>query len=299
MKLTIRNILAYLYAKGLLYSGASVRGMKKFHDSGNVLSLYFHNPAKDLFESTVKWLLHQGVNFISTDQLMDFYTAQIQLPKSSVLITVDDGWRDNKENLISIANRYKIPVTIFISTDPVIKQKPFWWSFNSQINEKGIGFMKTAKLKTWNNIERVTYLNGYGFSNAFSNEAMDEHDIRMADRSKYVTIESHTVSHPILTKCSDKEAEEEILLSKQQLEAIVGRKIKGFAYPNGSYGEREIALLKKHGYQYGFTTESGYLTLDKHRCLYSLPRIEVMEDVSFAENLCRIAGLWLKNKHDS
>jgi peptidoglycan/xylan/chitin deacetylase (PgdA/CDA1 family) len=299
MKWTTRNILAYLYAKAILYTGASERAMKKFQHSGDILSLYFHNPSKQLFEQTLKWLIKQGFNFISTEQLIGLFTTQSKIPRSSVVLTVDDGWRDNKENIIAIANQYKVPVTIFITTEPVLKQKPYWWTFNQQLNEEGIGFMKTNKLKTWTNIERITYLNGYGFSNAFSNEAMDENEVREADRSKYVFIESHTVTHPILTKCNDIEAEDEILLSKKHLEEIVGRKIKGFAYPNGSYGEREIALLKKHGYQYGFTTKSGYINLEKNRCLYSLPRIEVMEEVSFAENLCRMSGLWLKNRHDS
>lgn len=276
--------------------GAPERAMHTFQKSDKVLSLYFHNPSKVLFENTVKWLFDRKVNFISTDQLMDCFIGKIQLPSSPVLLTVDDGWRDNKENIITIAEHYKIPVTIFITTDPVIKQKPFWWSFNQQINSQGIGFVKTAKLKRWNNIERVTYLNGYGYSKAFSTEAMDEIDVRDVDRSKYVFIESHTVSHPILTKCNDDEAEEEIGLSKKQLEEIVGRDIKGFAYPNGSFGDREIALLKKHGYQYGFTTKSEYLSVDKNQCIFSLPRIEVLENVSFAENICRISGIWLKNK---
>ncbi len=299
MKWTIRNILAYLYAKGLLFTGAQERAIKKFHESENVLSLYFHNPSRELFERTIQWLLKQEVNFITTDQLMAYFTMQTKLPKSSVLLTVDDGWRENKENLISIADLYKVPVTLFVTTDPIIRQKPFWWSFNHKINEQGLGFIKTSTLKTWPNIERVTYLNGYGYLNAFSSEAMDENDLREADKSKYIFIESHTVSHPILTNCSDEEAEEEIHMSKKQLEAIIGRKINGFAYPNGSYGEREISLLKKYGYQYGFTTKSEYLTLEKNRCLYSLPRFEVLDNVSFAENLCRMSGLWLKNSHGS
>lgn len=299
MKWTTRNILAYLYAKAILFTGASERAMEKFHQSENVLSLFFHNPSKNHFEQIVKWLIKQGVNFISTEELLEYFTKQTELPRSSVLITVDDGWRENKENIIEVANLYQIPVTLFITTEPVLKQKPFWWSFNHRINEQGIGFIKTPKLKTWTNKERITYLNGNGFSNAFSSEAMDENDVREADQSKYVFIESHTVSHPILTNCNDSEAEEEIHMSKKQLEEIVGRKIKGFAYPNGFYGDREITLLKKHGYQYGFTTKSGYLSLDKSRCLYTLPRIEILDNVSFAENVCRMSGLWLKNRHGS
>jgi hypothetical protein len=62
----------------------------------------------------------------------------------------------------------------------------------------------------------------------------------------------------------------------------LGRKITGFAYPNGSHGVREIEFLKKHGYKYAFTTVPDYLDINKINCPYSLPRFEVYDDISFA-----------------
>ena len=296
MKWTIRNMLAYLYAKSLLFSGTANRSLKQFHSSENVLSIYFHNPSRSLFEKTIKWLMRQKVNFISTEQLNLMSQGKYIAPTSAVLITVDDGWRNNKENVIQVAKKFNIPVTIFVSTEPVLQQKPFWWSFNQQINQQGVGYIKSSVLKKWPNKERLAYLNGYGFLNAYAEEAMDEADLIETDKFKNVIIESHTISHPILTQCSDDEADREINLSKMQLEKTLGRKIKGFAYPNGAYAQREVMLLEKYGYDYAFTTKSAFLTPKDLQNRFELPRFEVLDHVSFAENKCRIAGVWLRKR---
>jgi peptidoglycan/xylan/chitin deacetylase (PgdA/CDA1 family) len=294
MKWTIRNTLAYLYAKTLLFSGATARSMNQFHTSDNVLSIYFHNPSSSLFEKTMKWLIGEKVNFISTEQLSLISKGKLKAPKSAVVITVDDGWKSNKENVIQIAKKLDIPVTIFVSTEPVLQQKPFWWSYNKRINQQGIGYMKSNVLKNWPNKERLAYLNGYGFLNAYAEEAMDETDLIESDQYSNICIESHTVSHPILTQCSDDEADKEIHLSKVQLEKTLGRKINGFAYPNGAYAQREIMLLEKYGYDYAFTTRSAFLTPKDLQNRFELPRFEVLDQVSFAENICRIAGIWFR-----
>lgn len=292
MKLTIRNMLAYLYANTLLFSGIASRSLKQFHESDDILSIFFHNPSRKLFEEIVKLLKRQNVTFISTEQLNMICKGKMVAPKSPVVITIDDGWLSNKENVVQVAKEHDIPVTIFVSTEPVYQQKPFWWSFNQTIYEQGIGYMNSRRLKKFPNNERIAYLNGYGFLNAFSQEAMSESDLIELVEYKNIFIESHTVTHPILSQCSDEEAEREIQLSKQQLETSLKTKIKGFAYPNGSYTPREKSLLEKHGYEYAFTTRSAFVKSNDLKNRFELPRIEVLDHVSFAENKCRVAGVW-------
>jgi peptidoglycan/xylan/chitin deacetylase (PgdA/CDA1 family) len=270
--------------------------MKRFHQSGDILSIYFHNPSLSLFEKTIKWLIKQKVTFISTEQLNLICEGKSVTPKSAVVITIDDGWKTNKENVIQVAKKFDIPVTIFVSTEPVFKQKPFWWSYNKIINQKGVGYMNSTTLKKWPNKERLAYLNGYGFLNAYAEEAMDEADLIDADKLANIFIESHTISHPILTQCTDEESETEIKLSKIQLEKTLRREVTGFAYPNGAYTQREVTLLEKYGYKYAFTTRSSFLTPNDFNNRYELPRFEVLDHVSFAENKCRVAGVWLRKK---
>lgn len=292
----MRNMLAYLFAEALLFSGIAKKSMNKFQNSNKILSIYSHNPSKELFENIISWLKSRNVNFISTEDMLAFYKEHKKLPHSPVVITIDDGWKGNVTNVIEVAKQHRIPVTIFVTTSPVLDRKPFWWIFNNELVYKGLGKLKNNHLKQYSNFEKLAYLNQFGFDNAISGDAMSISDIKEADASEHISIESHTVSHPILTRCTDEKSELEISLSKQQMERVLGRRIKGFAYPNGAFGNREIAFLKKHGYGYAFTTESAYLNMDLHQNVYRLPRIEVLENASLAENICRISGAWFKRK---
>lgn len=67
--------------------------------------------------------------------------------------------------------------------------------------------------------------------------------------AKGMTIGSHSVTHPYLTKISnDTELEREIVHSKEVLEEKLGTPITEFAYPFGQYDTRALALVKKAGY---------------------------------------------------
>lgn len=296
MKLSLRNTIAYLYANSLIYTGKVKKSMDAFHSDKFMLSIYFHDPSKELFEKTINWLKAQKVNFISTDELVQVMNGDLKPKHASVVLTVDDGWKGNKRNVIELAQLNNVPITIFVSLDPVIRRSPFWWSFVNKQKSKGFRMYDVKELKKMDNNHRLAYLNTYGFNTTIEHEAMTIDDIIEADGLQNIAIESHTVSHPILTRCTDQDSEYEIHKSKRLLEDILGRKITGFAYPNGSHGIREIKYLKKHGYKYAFTTVPDYLDLKKINCPYSLPRFEVYDEISFAENICRISGVWFRKK---
>jgi peptidoglycan/xylan/chitin deacetylase (PgdA/CDA1 family) len=296
MKLNLRNTIAYLYANSLIYSGKVKKSMEAFHENKFMLSIYFHDPSKELFEKTINWLKAQKVNFISTDELVQIMNGDLKPKPSSVVLTVDDGWKGNKNNIIEFAQLNNVPITIFVSLDPVVRRSPFWWSFVNKQKSKGLKMYDVKELKKMDNNHRLAYLNTYGFNTTIDHEAMTIDDIIEADGLQNIAIESHTVSHPILTKCTDQDSKYEIYKSKSLLEGILGRKIMGFAYPNGSHGMREIEYLKKHGYKYAFTTVPDYLDLKKVKCLYSLPRFEILDKISFAENICRMSGVWFRIK---
>lgn len=296
MKLNLRNTIAYLYANTLIYSGRVKKSMDAFHSDNFMLSIYFHDPSKELFGKTINWLKAQKVNFISTDELVQIMNGELLPKPSSVVLTVDDGWKGNKQNVIELAKLHNVPVTIFVSLDPIVKRSPFWWSFVNKQKSKGLSMYDVKDLKKMDNNHRLAYLNKFGFNTTIDQEAMTIDDIVEADGLQNIAIESHTISHPILTRCTDQDSEYEIHKSKKLLESILGRKITGFAYPNGSHGIREIEYLKKHGYKYAFTTVPDYLNLQKIKCPYSLPRFEVYDEISFAENICRIAGVWFRKE---
>jgi hypothetical protein len=128
-------------------------------------------------------------------------------------------------------------------------------------------------------------------------EAMTVDELQDVEKSGKVIIGSHTVTHPILPKCTDEEVYLEITHSKKQLEDILQHEINGFAYPNGDFTEREINMVERAGYQLAFSTKPYYLTAENIKEKYNLPRFEVLKDVSFAENICRMSGVWFRNNN--
>ncbi len=102
---------------------------------------------------------------------------------------------------------------------------------------------------------------------------------------------SHGKSHRVLIQ-NESIASEEILESKKIIEKKLGKEINSFSYPNGSYTQEVVKLVKKSGYCIAFGTESGFVSSKDEP--FTLKRINIHEDMtnSIPMFLARIAGLW-------
>jgi peptidoglycan/xylan/chitin deacetylase (PgdA/CDA1 family) len=61
-------------------------------------------------------------------------------------------------------------------------------------------------------------------------------------------IGAHTLTHPSLTRISERKAREEIGASKRTLEDIFGRPIRHFCYPYGDCDDRIADYVREAGY---------------------------------------------------
>jgi peptidoglycan/xylan/chitin deacetylase (PgdA/CDA1 family) len=128
--------------------------------------------------------------------------------------------------------------------------------------------------------------------------ALTIEQIENAVSSEYITIGSHTHTHPILTNCKESEVRCELHSSKQKLESWTGKEVKYFAYPNGDYHFREKQILKELNYRLAFNVQPRYITPDTIKDPYSLPRFSFVEGASFEENVCRMLGIWKFSKFE-
>ena len=119
-------------------------------------------------------------------------------------------------------------------------------------------------------VERLEALVGEGLAHGLM---LTPEMVVSLDRSG-IDIGAHTISHPILTSLDDASAELEIAGGKEQLEAIIGKKVRLFAYPNGKVGkdfdQRHLAMVRAAGYDAAFTTAVGAITRSLER--FQLPR---------------------------
>ena len=85
-----------------------------------------------------------------------------------------------------------------------------------------------------------------------------------------VDIAPHTVSHPHLTTVSDVELRTELVDSKAEIEAKLGKHCTEFAYPYGEHDERVRAAVRCAGYERAFALENG-----SQSDPYALPRLDL------------------------
>ena len=291
-----RNIAAFFLSYLLLITG-KIRKIKKRAAKGEfILSVYFHDPDRNLFEACVKWFLKHEFHFLTPDDLIAIASGAKPFPSSAVIFTADDGWRNNKDNIAAVANKYHVPVTIFASTEPVSGGNRFWWSAIYEAHKKDLINKGVQELKKVKNEERMQALKIANASLPAKREALTIEELKEISGTPFVTIGSHTVTHPMLTSCSDGQSFTEISESKKILSGWLNKPVDHFAYPNGDFTQREINFLNDCGYKSAFTTKPQYITPDSFKNLYTLPRFDVLETVSFAENICRMTGAWFNKK---
>jgi len=80
----------------------------------------------------------------------------------------------------------------------------------------------------------------------------DEEIIKL---SRDFEIGAHTMTHPRLTKISEREAFDEIRASKQYLEKLLRKEVSCFCYPGGNYNEKIMKFVEKSGFSYSRTTK--------------------------------------------
>ncbi len=72
---------------------------------------------------------------------------------------------------------------------------------------------------------------------------------------------SHTITHPILSRCHPAMVRQEIAEGREALEALVRRPVTLFAYPNGrpgwDYGPEHVAAVRNAGFRGAVSTGPG------------------------------------------
>ena len=254
-----------------------------FKRNPKILSIYFHDVKPESFERSLQWCRKHGYRFISLEELMAILEGRTEQDSKCVYISFDDGWKGNLD-LIPLFEKYKAPVTIFCAVQPVVEGGGFWWEYVLEAtgSRKLVEFFKTLPEEEFKaRVEEMKQTVPHG------RQAVTVEEMQAMDKTAYVDVQSHTVSHPILTNLSDEQLDFELKESKLYLSKILEKEVFAFSYPNGSLSEREVKVVRKH-YRCAVTTEEEY---PKVGCdMYRIPRIVQTED--YWTNLARIKGMW-------
>lgn len=78
----------------------------------------------------------------------------------------------------------------------------------------------------------------------------------VADLYRGHEVAAHTVTHPHLDRLTDERILAEVLEDRRALEELIGKPVRGMAYPYGAYDGRVIEVLREAGMAYARTCEN-------------------------------------------
>ncbi len=206
----------------------------------------------------------------------------------NIVITFDDGYKDNFTIAYPVLQKYKLPATIFLATDFISTGKAkfediitYLFSVNNvaTIDLHSLHLKKTLNTKNEKDatLSKICYtLNKLDIrkSEEVINELCTKYniesdrlnkvndimltwdEIRNIDR-KLITFGSHSISHQNLTKLSHNQQVNEVEKSKSVIEHKLKSSITGFSYPLGFFDNNVLKILKAAGYKYAITTIPG------------------------------------------
>ena len=276
-------------------------------------------------------VLSRYYQFVSLSDAVDMITGRKPPQPNSLVLTFDDGYRNNLTHALPILQRYHVPATFFVVPAYIKQQKPFWFDRldyvlqHAEIDGRSLAVGDTTihfRGRSRNRL-RESYRDLREAAKAIPDDVAmqrelealtlqleQESGMRLADTSgeddwatiltwdgvraamaKQVTIGSHTVDHVRLGLVSLDTARDQLLRSREMIEREVGVPCRYFCYPNGSFTEPIANLVQECGYEAAVTTEEGVNRLGEN--LMMLRRLPFPDTGDSVKTLADVSGLSL------
>jgi len=194
--------------------------------------LYAHlSIPTQVFEKQIRFLIDKGYEFLRFSDLLDIKRKFRPLPKKSVIVYFDDGYKDNYLNAYPILKKLNITAVLFPT----------------------VGFIEKTSFPAWANRLDNIFLTW-------------EEMKRMADVFEFG---SHTITHRKLTALAPGDVEKEVILSRKILEERLGQKVYALSFPHSRTNKEVQEIAKKGGYEFALANgrgpnyENGYFLLKK------------------------------------
>ena len=273
----------------------------------------------------IDWAKDNGIDLVTLDD------AKRRLATASrrrfMVVTMDDGYRDNLEYALPVLRERHCPFTIYVATGFINRTANPWWMTLEQMiarhdaiehpDEPGQRLPTGSKaekvaaygqLSDWlqglseddqrKTIDALAVRHGVDVQ-ALTDEAfMNWDEVRRIAAEPLVTIGAHTDGHHALAKLTRDEAKADILNGISILERELRRRPRHFAYPYGfaaAVGPREHEIAAELGFSTAVLTEPGVLRAENLAAPMAWPRISMnghFQAIRYADVLLSGVPFW-------
>lgn len=237
-----------------------------------------HTPS--YLRKCLTYLKKNNYHFASVSDILESIHHGTTLPRNTVAFTIDDGFYDQASLAAPVFVEFNCPVTIFLITDFIDGKMWPWFSKvdylleNSYANSIFFNFgtetvqfpLNTPKEKSLARAKILKYIK------TLSWDLVDKKLLELSKATQLdipavapneskpmtwsmarelentcVSFGPHTLTHPILSKVNDLQANREIFESWKRMKEELKNPAPVFCYPNGNisdYGHREIDIVR-------------------------------------------------------
>ena len=193
------------------------------------------------FSEQMRYLRDHGFTTLDFDDYTAIRNGTRPMPEKPVIVTLDDGYLSSYTMAFPVLRANRQKAVLFVVVEP-----------NEYTRRK---------------VEGVD-----GFVTAGQLKEMAQHGI---------SIQSHTVTHCILTDLTDDEMRYELEESRKRLSEATGRPVRHIAIPRAGYNRRVKRFVKQAGYQTACCNNKG--AAHGLSDPLALPRIVVERDMTIEE----------------
>ena len=197
----------------------------------------------------------------------------LQISKSSlpgIVVTFDDGFRDNLNVALPILEKYKVPALVNVTSGFVEQSEfPFEYHLASIIeNSSEISFYYEQGRIQLSTSDQKKKQEAYTYTKnilKFASDKNRQHTLKQLDReckfkpivqylsikelrelsnTPLITIGSHTHYHQVLTALPEASVINDLEKGKKMLENWIDRSLIHFSYPYGAYNKKVVKLYK-------------------------------------------------------
>lgn len=215
-----------------------------------------------------------------------------RLPR--VAVTFDDGYADNLLDALPVAERFGVPITVFVTSRMVGSPTGFWWdrlarallgprrmelsvrlpdgpiSIVTGTDPAARAALEQLRLRLLPLPVEQIHTVATQICAEVAPEAettgprvLSNEELRTLAEHPLVTIGAHTTDHPLLRAQPPASQLEAIATSKADLESALGVEIRHFAYPFGhraSFDRRSMDAVRRSGFATACSTLRGCVT---------------------------------------
>lgn len=184
---------------------------------GGKIKLFVTKKQFELHLRILKFFRYETITFEDLDRI----GLQNRFYKKYIILTVDDGYKDNYEILYPLLKKYKMKAVIFLVSGLNYNK----WTIESS-NEKRF-------------------------------DLMNDNEVLKLQESGTVEFGGHTLTHLSFLDAEEEKAKYEIEEDKRITENRLNKILKVFAYPYGHRKEETKDMVKESGYLFAVSTDTG------------------------------------------